>query len=156
MRRLEIFRSRDVLKSKEEWRGSALDWRESRGGESWVSYLLFDVRRLKQFMVGRPSARQLRIMLGLRNGDLIWEVPRRECFTQFSEHLGRTVKLRNEELNALIQEGWIARVQHLPAEQRLDFFELTAAGRLVSEEPTRKGPQRGRAESYAPKISRRV
>ncbi len=84
-------------------------------------------------MDGRPSARQLRIMLGLRNGDLIWEVPRREYFTQFSEHLGRTVRLRNEELNALIQEGWIARVQHVPAEQRLDFFELTAAGRLFQK-----------------------
>jgi len=95
-------------------------------------------------------------MLGLRNGDLIWEVPRREYFTQFIEHLGRTVRLRNEELNALIQEGWISRVRHVPAEQRLDFFELTAAGRLISEEPTRKGPQRARAESYTPKIRRRA
>lgn len=107
-------------------------------------------------MDSRPSARQLRIMLGLRNGDLIWEVPRREYFTQFSEHLGRAIKLRSEELNTLIQEGWIARVRHLPAEQRLDFFELTVAGRLVSEEPTRKGPQRAGNEPYAPKISRRA
>jgi len=118
--------------------------------------LLSDVRRLKRSMDDRPSARQLRIMLGLRNGDLIWEVPRREYFTQFIEHLGRTVRLRNEELNALIQEGWISRVRHVPAEQRLDFFELTAAGRLISEEPTRKGPQRARAESYTPKIRRRA
>ena len=107
-------------------------------------------------MNGRPSARQLRIMLGIRNGDLIWEVPAQEYFTQFSEPLGRTIRLGNEELTALIQEGWIARVRHLPAEQRLDYFELTGVGRRVSEEPTRKGPQRARSESYARKIRRQV
>jgi len=76
-----------------------------------------------------PKGRQHRILRGLANGDLVWEVPGQQVFTQFDERTGKPVNIGLPTLEAMAAAGWIVRVSHSPERQKLDFWEITPAGR---------------------------
>ena len=74
-------------------------------------------------------------------GDLPWEVPGRPYFSQYNEATGREGRIRRADLDPLCDEGWVRLIRHDVAMHRLDYWEITDAGRTVlAESRQRKGP----------------
>jgi hypothetical protein len=83
----------------------------------------------ERFMAHDPTGRQRRILTSLAGGDLIWEVPGEAYATQFNERTGRSGRIGPRELAELERRGWVRRHVQSPGLHRLDFWELTGAGR---------------------------
>jgi hypothetical protein len=78
------------------------------------------------------TALQKRILNALLRDDLIWEVAGADYFTQFNEKTGKQVRIRPAELESMHVLGWIERVWHDPASHKLDYWQLTPAGRAAA------------------------
>lgn len=80
-----------------------------------------------------PTTRQKRILEGLLNGDLVWEIPDADAFAQFNERTGREMRIGRAVLEAMEASGWVERVRQQPESHKLDFWQLTPEGRAQVE-----------------------
>ena len=69
------------------------------------------------------TSRQLRILMRLEDGDLLWEVPGEEYVSQYNERTGRELHVNVDIVNSLEALGLVRRVS---AEGKLDCWQLTA------------------------------
>jgi hypothetical protein len=76
---------------------------------------------------------QKRILSALMRDDLVWEVAGSDYFTQFNEKTAKQTRIRLSDLDALQELGWVERVWHDPASHKLDYWQLTPAGRTAVE-----------------------
>ncbi len=88
------------------------------------------------------TKQQRRILLLLREGDLIWEIaddPAHRAL--YNEKLGRDQRILTATVTLLEQQGWIRRRDNVNT-QRLDRWELTPQGRTITQDssPTRSTP----------------
>ena len=104
----------------------------------------------------KPTGRQLRIIRNLIAKNQIWETVGREYFTQFDESTERDIRIRPSELQQMEICGWIRRLRHPQAHQRLDYYELTAEGASHNAMAHRKSPQREAAPDFFIRPRRRA
>ena len=72
------------------------------------------------------TPRQRQILMGLAAGDLLWEVPGKSYVCQYDERTKRDLRVSVEVLKSLEESGLVRRVS---ADQKLDHWEITAAGK---------------------------
>jgi DNA-binding PadR family transcriptional regulator len=61
---------------------------------------------------------------------------------QFDDRTERERRIQPQELNKMIQSGWIRQVSAPRLEQRLDRYELTEDGRILLQTHSRKTARR--------------
>jgi DNA-binding HxlR family transcriptional regulator len=89
-----------------------------------------DVPKLRvTALVTTLTARHRRILSGLSNEDLLWEVPGQPYFTQFNERTGKQIRVRVDVLEQMEELGLIRRNRQSQSAHKLDFWEITSQGR---------------------------
>ena len=87
------------------------------------------------------TARQQRILTTLALGDLLWEVPGQEYFTQYNERTGRQTRVHIRILEEIANLDLIC-LEKQDAHQ-LNYWTITQAGRkLIADlQPRHKRPE---------------
>jgi DNA-binding HxlR family transcriptional regulator len=85
----------------------------------------------------------MRILSRMVQGDYAWEVAGKNYFSQFNDSTQRPGRVLLRELLGLREQGWIRRITQQPEAHRLDYWDITEAGRaIVTLHETRIGPAR--------------